>query len=567
MALIACLLGLPSMVVADDGEDITAQAEVGTRSTKATASPDKAAEYESLEEGPIAKVIVDAFKDWGSLAFDVDYTDKKDFNGGVDFDIHRMVRSHTSYDRFLHRLGHEGMGYLESTSINGKVVRHTDLSPNQDYELSYSLLEHRTELQIPSLRALTLAVEFRDQKRDGHMQAFTTSHCDTCHTTSQAHALAERTSDGTFEAAVDWRSGFVKGSISSRSLTHGTSSVPYNFDNALHPELQLPLFDNRLQFDDDINPTIADLWPEIDKDIARLEVHLNDLGGFVFSANGVWSETENRYTNLTSDYAGYVAQLARLIGKKARFRWRGRVYSISNDDVYIDTIERTTQAGPHAGLTYEDIYNRTFDHWRYSALDRDVFESRFDLSYRLGGKAGKLRFLWDYETIDRENYMVAVGDTTTSSNVLGITYRLRPAKGWRVDAEIKHGDIDNPFMLIDGSCSTLESAWYPNPWSPETPQYHDFHDARIADTTASPSSWTHLKGGLTYVSGSSTLSFNYRWWDGDNSDGDLTNWSRNNQTATLTFWSAPGQSWSWFVGAAWQDSQLDAPACIPIFDG
>lgn len=565
--LIAGLVALPLTVAAEDGEDVTAWAEVGARATKVTGSPDKAAEYESIEDGPVAKLVVDAFKGWGSINFDVDYKANDEVKGGLDFDIKRMVRSHNSFNTFPHRLGHDPMTNLESTSINGKVVRHTDMAPNQEYDLDYSVLDSRTEFQFSGLRALTLAVDFREQKREGHMQAYTTSHCDNCHITSQPHALNERTSDGTLEAAVDWRSGYVKGSFTNRSMTQGTQYVPYNFDKALHPELQKPVFDNRLQFDSDINPTIADLTPNIDKDIAKLELHLNDLGGFVFKINGVWSETENKYTNLKSDYSGYVAQLARMIGKKARFRWRGRVYSISNDDVFIDTIERTTPAGAHAGQTYEDIYNINFDHWRLSALDRDVFESRFDLSYRLGSKAGKLRFIWDYETIDRENYMVAVGENTTSSNVLGVTYRLRPAKGWRVDAELKHGAIDNPFMLIDGTCSTLESARYTNPWQPETPQYNDQHATRIADTTSSPSSWNHLKGGLTHVSGKSTLSLNYRWWDGENNDGDLTNWSRNNQTATLTFWSAPGQTWSWYVAALWQDSQLDSPACIPIFDG
>jgi hypothetical protein len=275
----------------------------------------------------------------------------------------------------------------------------------------------------------------------------------------------------------------------------------------------------------------------------------------------------DRFTNLKSTYTGYVANLARLIGKNARFRWRGRVYSINNDAVLIDTHERVTPAGPHAGRTYYDVYGVNYDHWRLSALDRDAFESRFDLSYRLGRKSGRLRFIWDYDVIDRENYMVAVGENKTTTNVLGVTYRLRPSKGWRVDAELKHGSVDNPFMLIDGTCSTLESARYPNPWSPETPQYDDQHQTRIADTTSSPSSWNHFKGGITYITGKSTLSANYRWWDGDNKDGDLTDWSRTNQTATLTFWSAPGQDWSWYLAAAWQKSELQSPACIPIFDG
>jgi hypothetical protein len=327
------------------------------------------------------------------------------------------------------------------------------------------------------------------------------------------------------------------------------------------------VFDNRLQFDDDINPTIADLWPDIDKDVGRLDLHLNNLGGFVWNAGGVWSETENKYTGLKSEYTGYVINAARLLGKSWRLRWRGRVYSIDNDDYFIDTIERESVAGPHAGLTYEDVYGRNFDYLRQSALNRDVFESKLDLSFRVGRRAGNLRFLWDYETIDREHYQVAVGETETTSNILGVTYRYRPIKGLRLDAELKYAAIDNPFMLINGACSTLVSPRYDNPWQPETPQYEDFHDARIADTTASPSEWGQLRLGASWVTGSSTLSGTYRYWDGSNDDGDLTDWSRSNQTATITFWSMPEERWDWYVALAWQDSQLDSPACIPIFDG
>jgi hypothetical protein len=564
--LIAGLAALPLTAVAAEDEGTVIKAEVGVRGVSEDGVPDKAAEYESIEDGPVGKFLLKTDGGWGSLLLYADYVAKDDNRGKLDFDIKRMVRSHTDYDLFPHRLGHDPMENLEATSFDGKVVRHTDLDPNQEYKMDYSVLDHRTELQFPALKALTLAVEYRRQKRDGHKQAYTTSHCDNCHITSQAHRLDETTTDGTIEAKVGWKGGFVRGSMTSRELRQGTQYVPYNFDNALHPELQAPIFDNRLQFDDDINPTIADLWSESNKDTGRLDLHLKNLGGFVWNAGGVWSETENRYTGLKSEYTGYMLNAARLLGKSWRLRWRGRVYSIDNDDVYIDTIERTTPAGPHAGLTYEDVYGKNFDHWRYSALNRDTFESKLDLSFR-AGKAGNLRFLWDYETIDREHYQVAVGKTETTTNVLGATYRLRPMKGLRLDAELKYASIDNPFMLIDGACSTLESERYPNPWQPETPQYTEFQAARIADTTASPSSWSQLKLGASYVSGNSTVAGTYRYWDGDNGDGDLTDWSRSNQTATVTFWSMPDQDWDYYVAVAWQDSTLESPACIPIFNG
>jgi hypothetical protein len=120
---------------------------------------------------------------------------------------------------------------------------------------------------------------------------------------------------------------------------------------------------------------------------------------------------------------------------------------------------------------------------------------------------------------------------------------------------------------VVGACSTLVSPGYPNPWDPGTPQYDDQHQARVAETTASPSSWDEARLNASYSAGSTTFSAAYRWFDGDNDDGDLTDWSRTSQSATLTVWSAPAQTWEWFAAYSWQESQLDAPVCIPIFDG
>lgn len=567
LLLTAALVALPLIASAQDDGTTSATVEIGGRTADVTDSPAVAAEYLSTDDSAVLDLGLATHQDWGSLFVDAGYVGSDDNQLSVDFDIARMVRSHTSYQKFNHRLGHNEMEHLEGTSINGKVIINTDFDPGFEYATTYSDLNHRTEFQLASIPALTLAVEFREQQREGHTQAFTTSHCDTCHVKSQKHALDEKTSDGTLEGIVAGSWGRLRAAFSSRELRQGTPSVTVEFDNAVHPELQTPVFDNRLQYDSDVGPVPADLLVDIDKDTARLDLTLTDLGGFTVTGGGVWSETENKYTGLKSDYAGYLLNATRMLGKEWRLRWRGRIYSIDNDDVFVDTNDRPSIAGPHAGRTYEEVYGRNYDFWRMSALDRDVLESRLDLSYRMGGKAGSLRFGWDYEAIDRENYDVLPGESTTTENILGASWRTRPTKASRVEATIRHGEIDNPFMLINGSCSTLVSDRYTAPWDPAIPQYDDFQAARIAETTASPSSWDELKLLGSIMMGPSTLSGTYRWWDGSNSDGDLTDWSKTNQSATVTWWSAPSQSWDWYIGYAWLESVLDAPACIPIFDG
>ncbi len=308
-----------------------------------------AAEYYDTESGPTVNATVSSHQDGAASSSSAPSRAQTPTPVTLDFDIKRMVRSHNDYKKFLHRLGHDPMYNLEATSFNGKVVWNTDLDPDQDYDFNYSVIESRTELQFPGLSALTLGVDFREQKRNGHTQAFTTSHCDNCHIKSQEHPIDEKTSDGTLDAKVAWKGGFVKAAYTSRSLTHGTRRCRVAFDDDLHPELQVPVFDNRMQYDSDVGVVPADLWPDIDKNKTRLDLVFNNLGGFTVTANGVWSETENKYTNLKSDYKGYIVTAAKGWKNGWRFRWRGRVYSIDNDDVFVDVNDRPSIAGPHVG--------------------------------------------------------------------------------------------------------------------------------------------------------------------------------------------------------------------------
>jgi len=566
--LAVVLTALPQLSFADDDNTKTeATAYIGGWGTNTEGVPDKVAEYEPVGGSPALGLSVKSHEDWGTYFIKGNFRASEDNSLHFDFDISRTVRSHTSYTKFLHRLGHDPMTNLEGTSFNGKAVWHENFDPFRDYELSYSLLDHRTEFQLPSLPALTLAVDYRYQKRDGHRQAFSNNHCDNCHVKSTTHALSETTKDATLEAKVAWRNGFVRGRFTGRTHTQGTSYLEQVYDDALHPELQKPVFDNRLQYDSFEGMMPYDHWADQDKDKIRLDLHFADVGGFAVNGTAVFTENENKFTGLKSDYSGYVVNAGKRFRNGVRLRWMGRVYSIENDDVYIDVNDRVTTAGPHAGKTYEDVYGKNYDHTRYSSLNRDAFESNFDLSYRVSKKAGTFKLEWDYDTVDRKHYEVLPGETETTTNLIGLSWRARPAKGWKLDARLRHATIDNPFMLVNGACSTLESDRYTNPWSPETPQYDDQHQTRIAETTASPSSWDEFRAGVTYMSGKTTVSGIYRWWDGDNKDGDLTDWSRSMQTITVTLWSAPSETWDWYVGGAWMESERKSHVCIPIFDG
>jgi hypothetical protein len=569
--LVGLLAVMPWTAVAEENDDSTNETfgsiEIGGLLTDVDGSPDKAAEYYTTDEGPVGKVKLSTYQDWGSFDFGFKYMASDENQGYLDFDVKRMVRSHNDYIKHPHRFGHDPMANLVSTSVNNKVVYKDDLAPTQIYGVDYALFHDRTELQFPSVRALTLAVEYRDQTRSGHTQAFTTSHCDACHVTSRAHPRNESTTDATLEALVGFKSGSIRARFTSRELSERYNTIDTTFDKNLHPELRLPVFDNRMQYDSDVGAVPADLKPDIDKDIARLDFRWASRNGLAITANGVWAETENQYTGNSSDYTGYVATVTKRFKSNLRLRWRGKVYQTDTASVYVDPIQRTSPAGPQAGQTYFDVYGQTFDQFRNSALNRDALQSKLDASFRFGRKAGTVRALWYYDYVDREFYEVLPGEKKTTTNRLGLSYRMRPMKGLRIDAALNHAEVDNAFMLINGACSTLVSEPWPNPWNPDTPQYQDFQAARIAETTASASSWTKAELGLAWLTGSTTISGKYVYWDGDNNDGDLTDWSKERNSLTLTAWTPGGADWDWYLSYAYQDMSLDVPLCIPVFDG
>lgn len=567
--LFAALLAVP-FAGAQSTPATDVELELGVWDASVDGNPNTVAEYEDTDGGFAAELRAELHRAAGSLLLTSHVRGSDEQRHDLTFDVQRFVRSHTAYTTYGHRLGHDPLETLQAATRHGRVVRGTDTDPGREYGFDYSLLEHRTELQLPGLPALTLAFDFRDQQREGVVQHLTISHCDGCHVTGQSRPLAEKTQDIGGEARVAFRGGLVKASYNQRQLTQDVPSIALLYDNALQPELLTPIFDNRVQYDSAQGPLPVDLRPDIKKDTLRLQAALADLGGFAVNAGGVWTSSTNEYSNLDSDYAGYLLNLARPLGERGNLRWRARAYSIDNESVFVDTAEPVSVAGAQVGKTYRDVYGYNPDFLRESSLDRDVLESGLDLGWKLAGKGGTLRFLWDFTSVDRKSFEVAPGDTETTTNVFGLAWNARPAKGVKLEARIRHGEVQNPFMGVDAVYSTFTSspATGGSPLAPNAAQYYQSHAGRIGDSTAMPSSYDEAFARASVMFDQefgATASFKY--FDGDNDDGDLTDWSRTSQTAIVSFWAMPAPQVQWALSYVWHDQELDMPASIPIFDG
>lgn len=569
ISILATLLVLaPFAVRAQEEDGVQGEIEIGAWDDSVDGTPNLAAEYEPTDGGPLLDMNIESFQDGGSFVLDSEVLSSDFQSHLIDFELRRMVRSVTTYNALLHRLGHDPLSNLAAVTNHGRVLRHTDNDPTREYQVDYKVLDNVTELQFPGASALTVTAGYRRQDKEGFRQQTTVSHCDGCHVVSQSRRIDETTEDLNLAAEIAWMGGTVRASYNHRELDDRGPDLTLLFDDALHPELRAPVFDNRLQFDSAEGPQPVDARPDIEKDTVKLGANWASVGGFAISASGVWADTENMATGLQSDYTGYAVNASRRFDNGVNLRWRGHGYTLDNDDVFVNVIERPGKAGPQAGGIFSDYWpDAPLDFVRKSALNREVFDSKLDLGYRMGRKKGTLRFIWDWETVDRDNFEVAPGETETTTNILGLNWTSRPKKGARLNASFRHGSVDSPFMNVDGSHSTLISTKVANPFDPRAAQYYESHDARIADVTAEPESWDELKLRGSYQFGKASLTASYRWWDGDNSDGNLTDWAKTNQAATVSLWAAQNSHVQWHLTYARHDNELDFATSIPIFDG
>jgi hypothetical protein len=568
-SLLSVLLVHAPVVRADDPPKTTAGTfELGGYGTSVDGSPDKAMEYEPTGTYMPYRLFASAHEAWGSIVFSSEKKAGDDESHRLAFDVQRTVRAKAWFDQLGHKQPHDPMTNLTAAVADGKYVWNTDNDPTASYKTTYLNWGARGELQLPSLAAATLGVTYNEQQRKGHVQLMALSHCESCHVTSQTRAIDEKTRDAGADLLVTFRGGNARLGYNHRELTNADPYALLQYDRALHPVTHLPIFDNRLTFDATEGPQKIDEQPDTRKNTGSLDFSLDNVGGFAVTGVGVLSKTENRYAGLEASYAGGMLALARNWDSGLRLRWRTRYYTLDNDDVAVDVNERRSVAGPQAGKTYREVYGYDPDFTRTSALNRDVYESNLETAFRLGKKAGTLRAVWNFRSVDRENVEAAPGEHTTTTNVLGLSWRAPVAKGLRLFADYRHGDVAHPLLALDATCSQLV---YPKSGTSgldtTLAQYYMSHAARTGDGTATPSAWDEVKAGLTWTSGAVGLTANYRYWSGDNSDGDFTDWSKKHQSATVTLWSMPSPTWDWYVAWAYTKSELGGHTCISLFDG
>lgn len=547
----------------------TGTVTVGGRAVNDHGAAERAAEYLPTTSGPELLVALEAAFDKFYLAMFSDAREGHDQVHHLRVELNRLVRAHTSYTRLPHRLVHDPLLNLRGTVKPPVVTWSTDHDPTARYRVNYDLLDHRTDLQLPQAGWLTVSALYREQWREGHRQALTMSKCATCHVESRTRAVDERTRDAGLSARAELGSWNLEGSWVARDFKERGPAPTNLFELAEQPALRQPFFNDRIWFDSRNGRLPYDVVPSSEKSTAKVKLGNPNLGGFSISFSGVSTDLKNLDTGNRVDFDGLALAVGRRLSRKGTFAFRARSYTIDSTDYFVDVPEPKAVAGPYAGKSYFERYGFQPDFLRQSTIDREVVEASARLSYRLGKKSSLIgEYL--FQNIDRDHYQVAPGKTDTLSQRLKLAYSARPARGVHLRLEGIAADIRRPYMTLNTACQAgpLQTTPAPSALAPGSVQYYEIYRSRIGDMAASPSSYVELRGSAGLALGSNAnASLTVHWWDGDNTDQDLTNWSRTSTAVTAQVGWAVGASTQMYLAGSQGKREMESWVCVPLMDG
>lgn len=441
--LIAGILTLGLMVgtaVAGDNP-VSLDINLGYTGIGSKDNPAKVSEYDSAKSYPSGEIKgkVNA----GALdgSFGVYYYTKDDKNFIADFSLGRVFKIGYSYDSFIHRLQHDymekGMYYGNFTfgttvsGVNGATIRGltaanpvfnsmslapgstvavpgiqsllledlSSTSPDKNM-IRRSKTKFDVEMTLPFFSYVKPYFSFEQEVRQGWHQAFVMiGKCAPCHDVAETSRIDERTRDITLGAKFNWNFVSVDYSHTWRTFDNRRDGMPsLNYDKYTGG-ISFMMADRIIYGNNQTYPIYYDEIPDIerhtDKVVARLDLP------FVTTAvlQGYWDTTRNNYTDKQYTSSSYAIRLVNKSIDGLTLSLTGRYYNINNDDV---KVKMTDLANYPTINTYGGIPVSSFDYTRKSILDRDVYEAKFDFSYKLA-KNYTLTGNYQYKRIERDN--------------------------------------------------------------------------------------------------------------------------------------------------------------------
>ena len=291
-------------------------------------------------------------------------------------------------------------------------------------------------------------------------------------------------------------------------------------------------------------------------------------GDGAVSGNFTHASSFNDHAGFGSDFTGGHARVTIPLGKRAYLKGLFRKYEIETESVFVDVVEPITPAGPAAGLTYAQQYPAMLplDYYTESAEVRSPTEMALELAFR-PGKRSSINLGYEYEEVTRHEF--AVEKTTT--NLFKASAYWRPDKTLSLRARYEQAMISDPFANINGAKpAALQLVPTPGglPFGPQSLQYFEMYNSRMANLSGLPTDTIFLEGTATWSpSQMFTVSAHYRYRDQKNDELNYSTWGHDLHMPGVEVYVAPSPRFTMAAGWGYQKDTLDTVFSTLNFGG
>ena len=504
-----------------------------------------------------------ALREGGVFRLDAHYYDDQNILGRLQTAAGDRFSGLFQFRSLTKQTGQDNLSNLEvrewlSTVPGGKIVTHEILDPNADYNTNRQELLGRISVLLSRSNNLRLMAAHRSILERGTEQSTSSSHCFSCHITSQGVDVDRRTHQ--FETGV--QGDFGKYTVGYQfGYRHFSSKEPDPYavyDRAVNPVngTSGPEFDSRLVYADTVAAYGA--APKTEKLSHKVRVK-GAVGKGYFTGTAGFTHVTNKRVDLSTDALSGSATYSVPLAAHTRMIARGSAVRQRSDDPFIDLpTYRAGRPGPQV----------SFDYTRWSSLDRSDLKGSLELIRKLNPRL-TMSLLAGYNRIARTNYPDAGTSYTTGTFTGQAKFRYRPASQTNMALSYRFRKSSDPFANLNG----LFEARGRDVLRPLVPGYgfvfyFQREDLKYQNVSTLPTDYHEAELTASWTpSAKSTVTLLLKGIYDKNGDLDSLDVNHKAFQPNLNLTLVPNPKWTLAAGYTYNYDRSKQPVAVALFDG
>ena len=396
------------------------------------------------------------------------------------------------------------------------------------------------------------------------------SKCSSCHVQSVTKGIDQRSHEISGGVSVRLDKASIDYDYTNSQFNERGVAPTITMDAAIHPVTLLPIFGNRVSYDESAGPVPFSQVPDMRKSRHSLRARVELPGEARVAGAFTSSNARNKFTGLGVDSWGWNGKFTVPVGKRLELLFQSRQLDFEADDVFVEIAEPAAIGGPQAGKTYAEAYpgfgEASF--MRYSTRSRNRFSLKGELATYLA-KYTNLRTGYEFRRVKRDHY--EVDQTDTNRFYISFSTRKRNTSSGDWSARFRY-TLDNnkdPFLHHKAA---VPPALQPDATPGASPfagtQYYAIYAAREADLTSFPTMAHKVEPSVSWMpSERVSLTLHYRYNRLTNDDLNRSDWKRSVHMPGAELWFSPLERLDFTVAYTFHNERSETLFAIPVYDG